>query len=63
MKQPIVNISEKCPECTSFGENIKPSKANFRYAKPRPLLSARNQEIQLDFAGPLIDEREGKNVS
>ena len=52
----IVNVCEKYPECTLFGKNIKTS-ATYNSAKPLPALSAPNQELELDFAGPLIDDR------
>ena len=47
------------PECTLFGKNIK-SSTTYNSAKPLPTLSAPNQELQLDFAGPLIDDKKGK---
>ena len=55
----IVNVCEKCPECTLFGKNIKTS-TTYNSAKPLPPLSAPNQELQLDFAGPLIHDKKGK---
>ena len=59
LNRQIVNVCEKCPECTLFGKNIKTS-ATYNSAKPLPPLSAPNQELQLDFAGPLIDDKKGK---
>ena len=59
LNRQIVNVCEKCPECTLFGKNIKTSTA-YNSAKPLPQLSAPNQEIQLDFAGPIIDDKKGK---
>ena len=55
----IVNVCEKCPEGTLFNKNIKTSKT-YNTAKLLPLRSAPNQELHLDFAGPLIDDNEGK---
>ena len=59
LKRQIVNVCEKCPECTLFGKNIKTS-AIYNSTKPLPPLSNPNQELQLDFAGPLIDDKNGK---
>ena len=59
LNRQIVNVCEKCPKCTLFGKNIKIS-ATYNSAKPLPPLSAPNQELQLDFAGPLIDDKKGK---
>ena len=59
LNRQIVKVCEKCPGCTLFGKNIKTS-ATYNSAKPLPPLSAPNQELQLDFAGPLIDDKKGK---
>ena len=59
LNRQIVNVCEKCTECTLFGKNIKTS-TTYNSAKPLPPLSAPNQELQLDFAGPLIDDKKGK---
>ena len=59
LNRQIVIVCEKSPECTLFGKNIKTS-ATYNSAKPLPPLSAPNQELQLDFAGPLIDDKKGK---
>ena len=55
----IVNVCEKCPECTLFGKNIKIS-ATYNSAKPLTPLSAPNQVLHLDFAGPLTEDKKGK---
>ena len=60
LNRQIVKVCEKCPECTLFVKNIKTS-ATYNSAKPLPALSAPSQELQLDFAGPLIDDEKGKN--
>ena len=62
LKRQKVKICENCPECTLFGKIIKTSKT-YKSARPLTLLSAPNQELQLDFAGPLIDDKEGKFIS
>ena len=59
LSRQIVNVCEKCPEGTLFSKNIKTSKT-YKTTKPLLLRSAPNQELQLDFAGPLIDDNEGK---
>ena len=59
LNRQIVNVCEKCPECTLFGKNIKTS-ATYNSAKPLSTLSAPNQKLQLDFAGPLKDDKKGK---
>ena len=55
----MLTSAKKCPECTLFGKNIKTS-AIYNSAKPLPPSSAPNQELQLDFSGPLIDDKKGK---
>ena len=59
LSRQIVNVCEKCPECLLFGKNIKTS-ATYNSDKPLPPLSAPNQELHFDFAGPLIDDKKGK---
>ena len=49
----------KVKECTLFGKNLKPIN-KFNSSKPLPLLNGPNQEIQLDYAGPLLDEAGAK---
>ena len=48
--------SENCRECTFFVKNLK-STLKSDSSKPLPDLSAFNQEFQLDFAGPIVDEK------
>ena len=50
----IVNLCKNCRECTKFGKNLKPM-SPFEMNKPLPLLNAHNEELQLDYAGPLSD--------
>ena len=59
MNRQIIETCEKCRECTLFGENLKPA-SSFNTAKSLPVLSTPNQELQLDFAGPLLDEKGSK---
>ena len=39
-----------------YGKNLKPVK-NFHTAQPLPNLTGPNQELQLDFAGPILDDK------
>ena len=59
LNRQIVNVLDIRPECTLFGKNIKDS-TSYNSAKPLSPLSAPNHEIQLDFAGPIIDDKKGK---
>ena len=54
MHRDIVQLCEDCPQCTKLGKNLK-ANASFNSTKPLPLLSGPNEEIQLDYAGPLLD--------
>ena len=44
-------------KCTKFGKNVKPCKT-FNSSLPLPPFFAPNDEVQLDFAGPLQDGNE-----
>ena len=54
------NSVEDCPQCTKFGKKLKPN-ASFNSTKPLPLLSGPYEELQLDYAGPLLDS-DGNNI-
>ena len=54
MHRDIVQLCKDCPQCTKFGKNLK-ANASFNSTKPLPLLSGPNEELQLDYAGPLLD--------
>ena len=54
MHRDIVQLCKNCPQCTKFGKNLK-ANAPFNSTKPLPLLSGPNEELQLDYAGPLLD--------
>ena len=56
MNQKIIETCEKCRKCTLFGKNLKPA-SPFNTAKSLPVLSGPNQELQLKFAGPILDEK------
>ena len=60
MKPQIVEKCQGCMECTKFSKNMKSSQT-FNSSLLLPPLVAPNEELQLDFAGPLQDEK-GKKV-
>ena len=60
MHKDIVNLAVECRSCTGYGKSAKyiiPKNAS----KPLQLLTQPGQEIQLDYAGPLEDDK-GKNT-
>ena len=60
MHKDIVNLAEKCRNCTRYGKNAKyviPKHAT----KPLPLLTQPGQELQLDNARSLEDHK-GKKI-
>ena len=59
LNRQIVDNCEKCRQCTLYGKNLKPAKT-FYTAQALPNLSGPNQELQLDFAGPILDEKGSK---
>ena len=59
LNRQIIKTCEKCRECTLFGKNLKPASV-FNTAKSLPVLFGPNQELQLDFAGPILDEKGSK---
>ena len=50
----LPNCVKDCPQCTKFGKNLK-AKLSFDSSQPLPKLLGRNEELQLDYAGPLTD--------
>ena len=60
MHRDIVQLCKGCPQCTKFGKNLK-ANASFNSTKPLPLFSGPNEELQLDYAGPLLDSN-GKSI-
>ena len=59
MNRQFIDTCEKFRKCTLFGKNPKPTNA-FNTAIYLPSLSGPNQELQLEFAGPLSDEKDNK---
>ena len=60
---PFLNrqIAHPCEKCrkTLYGKNLKPAKT-FHTAQTLPNLSGPNQELQLDFTGPILDDKGSK---
>ena len=54
MHRDIIQLCKDCPQCTKFGKNLK-ANVSFNSSKPLPLLLGPNEELQLDYAGPLLD--------
>ena len=54
MHRDIVQLCKDCPQCTKFGKNLN-ANASFNSTKPLPLLSGPNEQLQLNYAGPLLD--------
>ena len=50
----LINKSKTCRPCTEFGKNLKSINPKSHWA-PLPQCSEPNEEIQLDFGGPIFD--------
>ena len=61
MHRDIVQLCKNCPQCTKFGKNLK-ANASFNSTKPLPLLSGPNEELQLNYASPLLDS-DGNSIN
>ena len=59
LNRQILETCEKCREFTLYGKNLKPVKT-FHTAQTLPNWSGPNQELQLDFAGPILDDKGSK---
>ena len=60
MNKYIVNLAEECRSCTRYGKNVK-YLISKNASKPLPLLTQPGQEVQLDYAGP-IENQKGKKI-
>ena len=60
MNKDIVNLAEECRSCTRYGKNVK-YLISKNSSKPLPLLTQPGQEVQLDYAGP-IENQKGKKI-
>ena len=54
MHRDIIQLCKDCPQCTEFDNYLK-SNASFNSSQPLTPLSGPNEELQLDYAGPLPD--------
>ena len=50
----LINKSKTCRPCTEFGSNLKSIIPKTKWS-PLPPCSEPNEEIQIDFGGPIID--------
>ena len=55
MHRQIIEKAEKCDACIQTGKNLK-SLQQYKEWQPLPELTKPNEEIQIDFAGPLYPE-------
>ena len=60
MNKDIVNLAEECRSCTRYGKNVK-YLISKNTSKPLPLLTQPGQEVQLDYAVP-IENQKGKKI-
>ena len=61
MNKDIVNLAEECRSCTRYGKNVK-YLISKNTSKPLPLLTQPGEEVQLDYAGP-IENQKGKKIT
>ena len=59
MNKDIVNLAEECRSCTRYGKNVK-YLISKNSSKPLPLLTQPGQEVQLDYAGPIENQKRKK---
>ena len=52
----IVTLTQNCQPCIKIGKNIKPIIPKNKISE-LPKLSEPNEEVQMDFAGPVLDEK------
>ena len=56
MHREIVNKPAQCKHCTDIGKNLKPVDPASKW-KPLLNCSEPNEEIQIDFGGPITNEK------
>ena len=56
MHRQIIEKAEKCDACIQTGKNLK-SLQPYKEWQPLPELTKPNEEIQIDFAGPLYPDQ------
>ena len=54
MHRDIIQLCKGWPLCTNFGKNCE-ANISFHLYQPLPQFSGPNEELQLDYAGPLPD--------
>ena len=59
MHRAIIDRAQKCDRCTEYGKNLKVLQGRQHYAE-LPTLHNPNEEVQIDFAGPLAPDAEIK---
>ena len=59
MNRSIIERAEQCERCTEYGKNLKTLQGKQHYAS-LPALHSPNEEVQLDFAGPLFGDNKNK---
>ena len=52
----IVTLTQNCQPCIKIGKNLKPLIPKNKISE-LPQLTEPNEEVQLDFAGPVLDEK------
>ena len=62
MNKDIVNLAEECRSCTRYGKNVK-YLISKNASKLLPLLTQPEQEVQLDYAGPIENQKGKKSTS
>ena len=61
MNKDILNLAEECRSCTRYGKDVK-YLISKNASKPLPLLTQTGQEVQLDYAGPIENQKGKKNL-
>ena len=57
MHREILNKAAQCKPCTDIGKNLKPVVPASKW-KPLPQCTEPNEEIQIDFGGPITNEKD-----
>ena len=57
MHREILNKAAQCKPCTNTGKNLKPIVPESKW-KPLLNCSEPNEEIQIDFGGPITNEKD-----
>ena len=57
MNRDLLVRAIECKPCTAIGKNLKPTISAKQFQAHKPCI---NQEIQIDFAGPIINEKKNE---